>query len=429
MNRMQQSGLGLRTSNQYAAGRQFGRDLTNLNSDDETSYEAPKKVVKALTQEISHPLQQIKCPGLPNQLAGSFVGHPPNHYKTAPPYQMSENGELSKRGLPARQNFQRNAFENNLASGNLPLNKTCQGQNRLYNSQRNIGLQLKQSKLRDYQPLSQTQINLPAPLVPLVHSQGPPFQQQIPLPINLTSSQVQVPLQKPQLPEEVQVSEEYGDMDSELRNPQLCEEYQADIFDFCFKREVRNKHKNILTQQVKNLCKSNYFVLRQQSINDKMRAILIDWIVDVHAKFKMTPQTFFLSVNLIDRFLETFNCPRNQLQLVGIASLFLASKYEEIYPPELKDFSTVCDRTYSEDQIVDMESQILLTLSFDLVFTSCFQFHEMFCQKRKLLTYSSRSLQRGIQLRTLPPLPLKIRVQHGEVQTFSHVFECNLPSQ
>jgi hypothetical protein len=103
-----------------------------------------------------------------------------------------------------------------------------------------------------------------------------------------------------------------------------------------------------------------------------MRAILIDWIIDVHNKFKMIPQTFFLTVNVIDRFLEHFECERSKLQLIGITALFLASKYEEIYPPDLKEFVLVCDNTYTAEEIIHTEGEILSTLQFNLVFTSCF---------------------------------------------------------
>jgi G2/mitotic-specific cyclin-B, other len=45
--------------------------------------------------------------------------------------------------------------------------------------------------------------------------------------------------------------------------------------------------------------------------------------------------------------------------LVGIASLFIASKYEEIYPPHLRDFVDVTDRFYSKLDVLDMESKIM----------------------------------------------------------------------
>jgi hypothetical protein len=121
----------------------------------------------------------------------------------------------------------------------------------------------------------------------------------------------------------------------------------------------------------------------QKDINEKMRAILIDWLVDVHAKFKMNHQTLFLATNLIDRYLEQIAVPRTQLQLVGISSLFIASKYEEIYPPDLKDFVKCCDNTYTADQILEVESHIISILNFNLVFTSSYQFFELFCQKCK----------------------------------------------
>jgi len=78
-----------------------------------------------------------------------------------------------------------------------------------------------------------------------------------------------------------------------------------------------------------------------------MRAILIDWLTDVHLKFKLKPETLFLTVSIIDRFLQKISVQRQQLQLVGVTAMFIASKYEEIYSPEVKDFAYVTDKTYS----------------------------------------------------------------------------------
>ena len=135
--------------------------------------------------------------------------------------------------------------------------------------------------------------------------------------------------------------------------------------------------------KIKNLCKSHYF-MTQTDINEKMRAILVDWLVDVHARFEMNHQTHFLAVNLIDRYLEVVQVQRSRLQLVGISALFIASKYEEIYPPDLAEFVKCCDNTYTAAQIIDVESEIIAVLNFNLVFTSSYQFFELFCQKRRL---------------------------------------------
>ena len=95
---------------------------------------------------------------------------------------------------------------------------------------------------------------------------------------------------------------------------------------------------------------------RQADINDKMRAILVDWLVEVHLKFKLTPETLFLTTNLIDRFLALHPVTRKHLQLVGVTAMLIASKYEEIWAPEVKDFVYISDNAYDKDQILAMVS-------------------------------------------------------------------------
>ena len=102
----------------------------------------------------------------------------------------------------------------------------------------------------------------------------------------------------------------------------------------------------------------------QYDINKKMRAILIDWLIDVHCKFKLVPATLFLTINSIDRFLSLHVVMRQKLQLLGISSMLLASKYEEIYAPETKDFVYISDNAYSKDDIFKMEILICTTLDY-----------------------------------------------------------------
>ena len=86
-----------------------------------------------------------------------------------------------------------------------------------------------------------------------------------------------------------------------------------------------------------------------------MRAILIDWLIEVHYKFKLLPETLYLTVNLIDRYLEKCITHRSKLQLVGVTSMLIASKYEEIYAPEIRDFVYITDKAYSKEEILRME--------------------------------------------------------------------------
>jgi hypothetical protein len=89
----------------------------------------------------------------------------------------------------------------------------------------------------------------------------------------------------------------------------------------------------------------------QLDINEKMRAILVDWIIEVHLKFKLLPETLFLTVSLIDRFLERVKIQRSNLQLVGVTAMLIASKYEEIYAPGITDFVYITDNAYSKEEI------------------------------------------------------------------------------
>ena len=69
----------------------------------------------------------------------------------------------------------------------------------------------------------------------------------------------------------------------------------------------------------------------QPDINVKMRSILIDWLIEVHRKFELMPETLYLTINILDRYLSMKNVSRRELQLVGIGSILLACKYEESY--------------------------------------------------------------------------------------------------
>ena len=116
------------------------------------------------------------------------------------------------------------------------------------------------------------------------------------------------------------------------------------------------------------------YMENQTHINERMRAILVDWLVEVHLKFKLVPETLYLTVNLIDRYLSVKEVKRPKLQLIGVSCLLIASKYEEIYPPELRDLVYVCDRAYSGNEILEMEGGILKALGYQVTTPSAFYF-------------------------------------------------------
>ncbi|XP_024918476.1 G2/mitotic-specific cyclin-B1 [Cynoglossus semilaevis] len=135
-------------------------------------------------------------------------------------------------------------------------------------------------------------------------------------------------------------------------NPMLCSEYVKDIYKYLRQLEAE--------QSVRPA------YLQGREITGNMRAILIDWLVQVSLKFRLLQETMYMTVAIIDRFLQDHPVPKKQLQLVGVTAMFLASKFEEMYPPEISDFAYVTDRAYSTAQIRDMEMNILRVLKFQL---------------------------------------------------------------
>jgi cyclin B len=146
----------------------------------------------------------------------------------------------------------------------------------------------------------------------------------------------------------------HNDIDAnprDLENPQMAASYANDIFEnfFNLEREYR--------------VNPNY-MSRQETVNEKMRCILIDWLVEVHLKFRMALETLFITVQIIDRYLQVRNVRRCKLQLVGVSALLVASKYEEIYPPQIKELIYITDKAYTKQDILEMEADILSVLDY-----------------------------------------------------------------
>jgi len=145
----------------------------------------------------------------------------------------------------------------------------------------------------------------------------------------------------------------YEDIDQkDYGDPQSVAEYVADIYTYLMEKEKDAVDPHYLNNQVE--------------VNEKMRAVLIDWLIEVHRMFKLIPETLFLCVSLIDRYLSMTPVSRDTLQLVGVTAMFIASKYEEIYAPECMDFVYVSDGACTKQQILKMEQTLLNTLQFNI---------------------------------------------------------------
>ncbi|CAN4102489.1 unnamed protein product [Withania somnifera] len=109
----------------------------------------------------------------------------------------------------------------------------------------------------------------------------------------------------------------------------------------------------------------NYMEI-QKEITPQMRGILINWLIEVHLKFDLMQETLFLMVTLLDYYLSLARVKKNDLQLVGLTSLLLASKYEDLWHPRIVDLLSISGESYTRDQMLEMEKDILRTLKFRL---------------------------------------------------------------
>lgn len=105
---------------------------------------------------------------------------------------------------------------------------------------------------------------------------------------------------------------------------------------------------------------------QQTEIQWSMRSVLMEWLIQVHSRFNLLPETLFLTVNYIDRFLSTKIVSVAKLQLVGATAIFIAAKYEEIICPSIEEIIFMVDGGYTKEEILKAERFMLSMLGFEL---------------------------------------------------------------
>ncbi|KAJ1294574.1 hypothetical protein BS78_01G155400 [Paspalum vaginatum] len=144
--------------------------------------------------------------------------------------------------------------------------------------------------------------------------------------------------------------------DDEEGDPKLCAPYASDIYSYLRSMEAQAKRRPA----------ADYIAAVQIDVTPNMRAILVDWLVEVAEEYKLVSDTLYLTVSYIDRFLSAKTLNRQRLQLLGVSAMLIASKYEEISPPNVEDFCYITDNTYTKREVVKMESDILNFLKFEM---------------------------------------------------------------
>lgn len=181
---------------------------------------------------------------------------------------------------------------------------------------------------------------------------------------------------------------EWQDLDEEdYDDPLMASEYVNDIFTYFYELEQR-------------MLPDSQYLYKQKNLKPKMRSILVDWLVEMHLKFKLLPESLFLAINIMDRFMSIEAVEIDKLQLLATGSLFIAAKYEEVFSPLVKNYAFFTDGSYLVEEILQAEKYILTVLNFDLNYPNPMNF----------LRRISKADDYDVQSRTLGKYLLEITI-------------------
>ncbi|TBU61074.1 cyclin-like protein [Dichomitus squalens] len=187
--------------------------------------------------------------------------------------------------------------------------------------------------------------------------------------------------------EEDPEGDHWDDLDAEdADDPLMVSEYVVEIFEYL---------KDVEQTTMPN---PNYMA-NQKDLAWKMRGILTDWLIQVHSRFRLLPETLFLCVNIIDRFLSARVVSLAKLQLVGITCMFIAAKLEEIVAPSASNFLYCADSSYTEAEILQAERYVLKTIDWNLSYPNPIHF----------LRRISKADDYNVQVRTIGKYLLEIQ--------------------
>jgi hypothetical protein len=167
---------------------------------------------------------------------------------------------------------------------------------------------------------------------------------------------------------------------NKIFNSNPIEEYEREIMNYLFQEETNNR--------------ANYslFPNMEEKNNNKMiisylkRFSFINLFISFQREFSLRQETLYLSINLFDRYIQKIfseNKITEDLNLIALTCLFIASKYEEIYPPYLKDFLDIFKNKYNKEEIFSKENDILSSLDFQILIISPILFLKKFCFEEK----------------------------------------------
>ncbi|KAG6873888.1 hypothetical protein C0995_009667 [Termitomyces sp. Mi166 len=159
---------------------------------------------------------------------------------------------------------------------------------------------------------------------------------------------------EPEVDATKQKKQEWNDLDAgDWDDPMMVSEYVAEVCVYLKELEIQTRP-------------NPSYMASQPELDWAKRGILVDWVLQVHARFNLLQETLFLFTNILDRFLSLRPISLSKLQLVGISAFFIAAKFEETYAPSVAEIAFLAEKKYTVEDILKAERYILKTLDWDL---------------------------------------------------------------
>ncbi|BGP35517.1 B-type cyclin [Rhodotorula toruloides] len=195
------------------------------------------------------------------------------------------------------------------------------------------------------------------------------------------------------------------DEDEAVESERLVEEIkrefkeEIDYFDISMVAEYSDEIFEYMAELEEASMPNPRYMDHQSEIEWPMRATLIDWLLQVHMRYHMLPETLWIAVNIIDRFLSNRVVSLVKFQLVGVTAMFIASKYEEIMAPSVEEFVLMTENGYSREEILKGERIILQSLEFNI---------STYCSPYSWVRRISKADDYDIQTRTLSKFLMEV---------------------
>ena len=154
------------------------------------------------------------------------------------------------------------------------------------------------------------------------------------------------------------------------RNPLIVEEYFDEILYSLLKEETEFISKQLINH--------NYLINEDNEISPEMRAMVVDWLLEVHQIFHFQEKCLFTTIQIIDKYLSKQNITIEQFQLLALTALNIASKQEEVEYPILDNFITISKNTLTKKEMITMENKVLSIIDYEILSPTILDFFQIY---------------------------------------------------